>query len=95
MDLLRIGDKNGCFDIDGTNEEIVSQVTDEDIRSAVEVLLGLEDVGIADREDTAAIANPAQRIIFEQLRMAFKEIIDSLESILGEIDSTFASGKAR
>ena len=50
---------------------------------------------IAVDEDTSTIANPAQQIVFEQLRTAFKEILDSRQSILEEIDSTFAAAEAK
>ena len=95
MDLLRIKEKVGYFSLDGTTEKIVSRVSNEDIRAAVELLLTTDDVGIADGEDTTVIVNPAQQIVFEQLRAAFKEIIDSRQSILGEIDSTFAAAEAK
>ena len=95
MDLLRIEDKVGYFGLDGTSEKTVSEVTNEDIRAAVELLLDTDDIDIAVDEDTSTIANPAQQIVFEQLRTAFKEILDSRQSILEEIDSTFAAAEAK
>lgn len=95
MDLLRIEDKVGYFSLDETNKKIVSQVTNEDIKAAIELLLESKDINIADDEDTALIANPAQKIVFEQLRTSFKEILDSRQNILDEIDSVFAAAEAK
>lgn len=95
MDLLRIDDKDAYFSLDGAERKLVSQVTNEDIRGAVELLLETDDIGIADGEDSSVIANPAQKIVFEQLRMAFKEIVNSRETILGEINATFAAAETK
>ena len=95
MDLLRIEDKVGYFSLDVTSEKVVSEVTNEDIRAAVELLLDADDIDISIDEDTSTIANPAQRIVFEQLRVDFKEVLDSRQSILENIDSMFAAAEAK
>ena len=46
-------------------------------------------------EDSSQIANPAEKIMFEQLNMAFKELSESRESILSEIDLKFAEAERK
>ena len=89
MDLLVIDGNEAKFCGKTGQTKLVSQVTPEDISLALECLLENDQVGIAADEDENKITNPAQKIFFQQLRTSFKEILDSRETILGEIDATF------
>lgn len=89
MDLLVIEGNEAKFCSKPGQTKLVSQVTPEDISLALECLLENNQVGIAADEDENKITNPAQKIFFQQLRNSFKEILDSRETILGEIDATF------
>lgn len=89
MDLLIIDENEAKLCSKPGQTKLVSQVTPEDISLALEYLLESDQVGIASDEDESKITNPAQKIIFQQLRTSFKEILDSRETILGEIDAAF------
>lgn len=95
MDLLKIVDKEAFFCLPGGREKVVSQVTTEDINQALEILLSSDNIGLAIGEDSDVIANPAQRIVFEQLRSSFKEVLDSRDTIKAEIDAVFAQAEAK
>lgn len=95
MDLIKIIDKEAFFCLPNEANKIISQVTTGDINKALGFLLESNDVGLATNEDSTVIANPAQRIIFEQLRASFKEALDSRETIKAEIDSVFAQAEAK
>ena len=95
MDLLKIKDKTAYLCLPGSEEKVVSQVTTEDIEAALEVLIASPDVEIAIDEDSSAIAHPAQKIVFEQLRASFKEVQESREVIISEADETFAQAESK
>jgi len=95
MDLLKIEDKEAFFCMANGTKKLVSQVTTDDINQALELLLDSEDIGLALGDDATVIANPAQRIMFEQLRASFKEVLDSKGTIKAEIDAVFAQAEAK
>ncbi|MBR3225968.1 MAG: hypothetical protein IKF78_11670 [Atopobiaceae bacterium] len=95
MDLLKIKDKEAFFCMGNGTEKLVSQVTTDDINQALELLLDSEGIGLALGDDATVIANPAQRIMFERLRMSFKEVLDSKRTIKAEIDAVFAQAEAK
>ena len=95
MDLLKIKDKVAYLCLSSSEEKVVSQVTVEDIDAALEVLIASPDVDIATDEDSSVIEHPAQKIVFEQLRASFKEVQDSREAIISEVDETFAQAESK
>ena len=90
MDLLKVEEGKAFLCLNDEAPKIISQVSTDDINKALEVLLEVEEVGLALGEDSSSIANPAQRIVFEQLRSSFKEVLDSRNSIQDEINRVFA-----
>lgn len=46
-------------------------------------------------KDNGQIKNPAAKLIYDQLYIAFKELIESFNSILGEIDAVFAPAEKK
>lgn len=94
MDLLNIENGEAFLCLNGEIPKIVSQVSTDDISKALEALLETKEIGLALNEDSSAIVNPAQRIIFEQLRSSFKEVLDSRDSIQNEVDRVFAPAEA-
>lgn len=94
MDLLKVEDGQAFLCLNGEEPKIISQVMTDDISKALEVILETEETGLALDEDPSSIANPAQRIIFEQLRSSFKEVFDSRDSIQDEVDRVFAPAEA-
>ena len=94
MDLLKVEDGQAFLCLNGEEPKIISQVTTDDISKALEVILETEETGLALDEDPSSIVNPAQRIIFEQLRSSFKEVFDSRDSIQDEVDRVFAPAEA-
>ena len=95
MDLLKIIDKEAYFCTSDENVKLVSQITTDDIEQALEVLLESDDIGLGIDEDTSVIANPAQRIVFQQLQLSFKEVLDSRDTIHSEIDAVFAQAESK
>lgn len=94
MDLLKVEDGKAFLCLNDEDSKIVSQVSTDDISKALEVILEAEEIGLALDEDPSSIVNPAQRIIFEQLRSSFKEVLDSRDSIQDEVDRVFAPAEA-
>lgn len=95
MDLLKIEDKTGYFCLPEKPDKVVSQVTADDICQALELILTSGEIEIAIELDSDCIANPAQKIIFEQLRNSFNEVVNLRDSIKAEIDETFAQAEAK
>lgn len=95
MDLLMIEGNEAYFQCPDCKKKLVSQVTPNDINSALGFILRSEEVGLGLEKDAGNIVNPAQKIIFEQLRTSFKEVYDSRTSILNEVDSVFAEAESK
>ena len=95
MDLLEIVDREAYLCLPDEERKLVSQVTTEDINKALGVILGSDDVELSDDGDSAVIANPAQKIMFEQLRISFKEVYDSRDAIQAEVNSVFSQAEAK
>ena len=94
MDLLKIRDKEAYFSLGAEDEKLVSMVTTEDIRKALELLLADSNVDIGANLAAEEIANPAQRIFFTQLRSSFTEVLGSRDSIKSDIDELFSQAEA-
>ena len=90
MDLLKIKNSEGYFCLPNKEEKLVSQITTKDIDAALELILQREDIDLGLDDDPEAIKNPAQKIIFVQLRNSFQEVLDSRQAILSEINEAFA-----
>lgn len=95
MELLKIENAQGFLCIEGSEDKLVSQVTTEDISNAVEVILSNENVVIPGTIDCSFIANPVQKIIFEQLHLSFKEVFASRDALKSEIDDVFAEAESK
>lgn len=95
MDLLEIDGQVAYFCSGDGTRKLVSEITTGDINSALQIILKGGDIGIASSEDASMIVNPAQRVIFEQLRNSFREVLDSRDSIIEEVNSVFASAEAK
>ena len=95
MDLLTVEGNEGFFQCSGSEKKLVSQVTPDDISSALDAIIQSPEVGYGRGMDSSAILNPAQRIIFEQLRTSFQEVCESRDSILSEVESTFADAESK
>lgn len=93
MDLLKVEDGKAFLSLNNEHSKIVSQITTDDISKALEVILEEEEIGLALDEDSSSVVNPAQRIIFEQLRSSFREVFDSRDSIKNEVDGVFCSAE--
>lgn len=95
MDLLSIEGNEAFFQCLGSEKKLVSQVTPDDINSALDVIIQSPEVGFGQGMDSSTILNPAQKIIFEQLRTSFQEVHESRDSILNEVASTFADAESK
>ena len=94
MDLLKVEDGEAFLCLNDEAPKIISQVSTDDVSKALEIMLETEEIGLALDEDLSSIVNPAQRVIFEQLRSSFKEVFDSRGSIQDEVDRVFAPAEA-
>ncbi|MDY4535077.1 MAG: hypothetical protein SPD98_07505 [Tractidigestivibacter sp.] len=96
MDLLTIRDKSAFFCIPGGTEKNVMDVIPEDIESALEFLINDESIEIDEEEaDSNMIANPAQKILYEQLKKGFEGVRDSAPALKEEVDKVFAEAEAK
>jgi ferritin len=95
MDLLAIHDDQGFFCLPERDEKVVSQVTVQDISDALELILQNGDVCISLDKDSDDIKNPAQKIVFVQLRSSFKEVLESREAIMSGINDVFESAEKK
>lgn len=95
MDLLKIEEKEALFCLPDGTKKVVSEVTTEDLNKALVFLFESEDVSLSEDADSKSIANPAQRIVFEQLRSSFKEVLDSRDAIKAEINNVFSQAEAK
>lgn len=73
----------------------MSQITTKDINTALELILQQGDVSLGLDEDVVTIKNPAEKIIFTQLRNSFQEVLESRDSIMSEIDDAFESAEKK
>ena len=95
MGLLKIKDAQGYFCLPNENEKPVSQITTKDINTALELILQQGDVSLGLDEDVVTIKNPAEKIIFTQLRNSFQDVLESRDSIMSEIDDAFESAEKK
>lgn len=95
MELLKVKNSQGFLCIEGNEDKLISQVTTEDISKAVEVILSSESVVIPDTIDCSPIANPAQKIIFEQLHASFREVFASRAALNDEVNEAFAQAEEK
>lgn len=95
MDLLSIKDGHGFLNLPGKDPVEVSQVTPQNIADALETILDNDSICLGPEDGSLEIANMAPRIIFDQLRASFKQVIDSRATILGEINSIFSEAEAK
>lgn len=94
MELLKIENKQGFLCLNN-KEKLVSQITAEDISSALELILSDDKTVIPEDADCSAIDNPAQKIIFEQLLASFKEVFASRAALIDEIDEAFIQAETK
>lgn len=95
MELLKVKNNQGFLCIEGSEDKLISQITTEDISKAVEIILSNESVVVSDTIDCSPIANPAQKIIFEQLHLSLKEVFASRDTLKSEIDNVFAEAESK
>lgn len=95
MELLKVKGTQGFLCIEGSEDKLISQVTTEDISKAVEIILSNKSAVIPDTIDCSPIANPAQKIIFEQLHLSLKEVFASRDMLKGEIDNAFVEAESK
>lgn len=95
MELLKVKNDQGFLCIEGSEDKLISQITTEDISKAVEIILSNESVVVSDTIDCSLIANPAQKIIFEQLHLSLKEVFASRDTLKSEIDNAFAEAESK
>ena len=95
MGLLTIEDRTAFFCIPGESKKNVIEVTPDDIEKALELLVSDASIEIDNKEDSEMIANPAQKIMFEQLRGGFMEVKDSAPALKEEIDKIFAGAEKK
>lgn len=94
MGLLTIRDKGAFFCIPGGTEKNVMDVIPDDIESALEFLINDESLEIVEEEaDSNTIANPAQKILYEQLKKGFEGVRDSAPALKEEVDKVFAKAE--
>lgn len=94
MELLKMENNQG-FLLLNDKKISVSQVTAEDISGALELILTNDEIEIPEVVDCSTIANPAQKIIFEQLFASFREVFVSKDAVKDEIDEAFAMAEER
>lgn len=92
MALIFISEKTGYFQLPDKEKKVITDLTPEELDEAVGEIL---KSGFSCMEDSSQIANPAEKIMFEQLNMAFKELSESRGSILSEIDLKFAEAERK
>jgi|GEM_PF-2444663 hypothetical protein len=95
MDLLNIRDAKGYFHLPDEQEKLVSQVTAKDINAALELILQRTDITLASDANTDDISNPAEKIIFTQLRNSLLEVQESRESIISDINVAFEGAEKK
>lgn len=98
MGLLVVKDKAAFFCMPDEQEKDVMEVTPNDVEKALELLVDDEKLEICGEEDINAastIANPAQKIVFEQLWSGFKGVQDSSPAFREEVDKVFADAEAK
>lgn len=94
MGLLTIRDKDAFFCIPGATEKNVMDVVPDDIESALEFLINNESLEIVEEEaDSNTIANPAQKILYEQLKKGFESVRKSAPTLKEEVDKVFAEAE--
>lgn len=89
MELLKIENNEGFLYLNG-KKITVSQITAENISTALELILTDANADIPEELDCSTITNPAQKIIFEQLLSSFREVLASRDALNAEIDEAFA-----
>lgn len=94
MELLKIENKQGFLCLNN-KEKLVSQITAEDISSALELILSDDETIIPEDADCSTIDNPAQKIIFEQLLASFREVFASRAALIDEIDEAFIQAETK
>lgn len=94
MELLRIENNEGYLCLN-RKKAIVSQITAEDISASLELILTNTSVEIPEDVDCSTITNPAQKIIFEQLRSSFREVQASRDTINDEVNEAFAQAEKK
>lgn len=94
MELLKIENDQG-FLLLNDKRIVVSQVTEEDISEALELILTNDEIEIPEVVDSSTIVNPAQKIIFEQLLASFREVFASRDALNDEIDEVFAAAEEK
>ena len=95
MGLLTIRDNSAFFCIPGGTEKNVMDVIPDDIENALEFLINDESLEIDEEEaDPNTIANPAQKILYEQLKIGFEGVWNSAPALKEEVDKVFADAEA-
>lgn len=94
MGLLTIKDKSAFFCTPDGAKKNVMDVVPEDIEIALEFLINDENLKIVEEgSDSKTIANPAQKILYEQLKKGFEGVLDSAPALKEEVDKVFAEAE--
>lgn len=92
MKLLSIENEKGYLSTNSQTRKEMTEVSAEDIDAAMLLLLGEEN---CEFDPVTEIANPASKIIYEQLFFAFQDLLKSKPGILSDIDATFEAAEKK
>lgn len=95
MALLKVIDGVAFLCLPGKTDKKISEIKTEDIEAALEAIYDDARIEVTPGGDTPIINNPADKIIFDQLCLAFTECQESREAVISEIDSVFVEAEAK
>jgi hypothetical protein len=93
MQILKIEENEGKYSIDGKNYLKIEDIDKEAILEIMKQILKEEDIQLDEISDTKKILNPAQAIIYRDLYLKLKTLIDEKPNIMQINEQLFSDFK--
>lgn len=90
MKVLQINNNLGEFSTDGTNYNSIKDITKENLKQIVELVLFNDDIDYDDLTSPEDIKNPVEKIIYENILSKIKSLITNKTSIISTTYNNYA-----
>lgn len=87
MKVLKIENKKGLYSTDGSNYNVITDISKEDIYSILDIIYNTTDYDMDEYNESVEIANDVERIIYSNLYSQFETFITNKETLISEIDN--------
>ena len=90
MKVLQINNNCGEYTINGTNLNSIKDITKEDIKKIIELILFNDDIEYDEISEEVKINNPVEKIIYENILNKIKNLESNKSTIISTTFNNYA-----